>query len=375
MQEKKSDWAYFDYAATTPIDPEIARFFYQTLLDEQGNSGSAHTLGRAIKERIEVARAHFAQLIGAKEKEIVFTSGATEANNLAIKGACTYHAVKKPRVISIKTEHKAVIDPIGILAKQGVESVFLDVDSNGLIDLNALENALKEKPSTLVSVMAVNNETGVMQDVQAIAKLSHQYGAKLHIDAAQALGKIPLNIEDIDCDMMSFSGHKIYAPQGIGALYVRHFPKMRIQAQQHGGGQERGYRSGTLPSALIQSFVQGAIQLTRHIPENLDVVRQLKAQLKKNLPATMSFNIDENAPVLPHIVNIDMGKNSAQALILADKAKIVLSAGSACQAGDKEGSHVLKAMGKNPHHSLRVSLSHLTSEQEMIRLLNFFHDL
>ena len=368
------DWAYFDYAATTPVAPEVLAVFSETLAFP-GNSGAAHGLGLRARQLLEEARASFAACIRADSREIVFTSGATEANNLALKGTFAYHGVKNPRLVTLQTEHKAVLDPAGILAKNGVDTVFLPVRGDGLLDLAVLEEALAAKVPTLVSVMAVNNETGVVQPLRAIADLVHRYGGKFHVDAAQALGKIAVDVRAWDADMASFSGHKVYAPQGIGALYVRRLPKMRLQAQLHGGGQERGRRSGTAPLALIRAFAHAVAQADAQFGARLSVVESRYAALCAALPAGMHLNRGlENQHNVPHIVNIATGLAPAGVLGKAEAARIALSAGSACQSGG-EGSHVLQAMGREMSGGIRVSLSHLTTEAEIHRLNGFLQSL
>lgn len=367
------DWAYFDYAATTPVADAALQAFAETLAFP-GNSGATHGLGLRVRAMLEEARARFAACVGADSREIVFTSGATEANNLALKGTFAYHGVKNPRLVTLQTEHKAVLDPAGILVKGGVDAVFLPVQGDGLLDLAVLKDALAEKPPTLVSVMAVNNETGVVQPLRAIADLVHRYGGKFHVDAAQALGKMAVDVRAWDADMVSFSGHKVYAPQGIGALFVRRLPKMRLQAQLHGGGQERGRRSGTMPVALIRAFAAALDEAVSALPARLLQVQAHFDALRAALPDAMAINgALENERRVPHIVNIATGIHTADVLAQADRAQIALSAGSACQSG--EASHVLQAMGREMSGGIRVSLSHLTTDAEMARLATFFNTL
>lgn len=370
-----SEWAYFDYTAATPPDAAVLSAYLHDLQTAFANTGAVYAPALAERACLEDARARFAALIGADAAEIVFTSGATEADNLAIKGAVDYHGAKLPRVITVQTEHKAVLDTVGILAKRGVATVFLPVDRSGVLELQALEEAL-QTPATLVSVMAVNNETGVMQPLRDIADIVHAAGAKLHIDAAQALGKIAVDVRSWDADAVSFSGHKAYAPKGVGALYLRRMPKMRIQAQLHGGGQERGRRSGTLPAALIRAFVLAAEIAVRELPVRAAAVRRLADALIQGLPDTMQLNTGlEFCSAVPHILSIRTGRPAAHMLRQADAAKIALSAGSACQSGAAEGSHVLMAMGlgEAAAQSLRISLSHLTTAAELGRLQEFLH--
>ena len=372
-----TDWAYFDYAATAPCEPQVAAQLADDLTAPWAfaNAGATYQPALESRRRLEDARAQLAAVIGADAREIVFTSGATEADNLALKGALGYHGVKQPHLITVQTEHKAVLDPAGALAKAGAKVTVLPVGRDGLLDLDALDEALATAP-TLVSVMAVNNETGVVQPIADIAARVHRAGARLHVDAAQALGKLALDVRGWDVDMMSLSGHKIGAPVGIGALYVRRLPKMRLQAQQHGGGQERGRRSGTSPVALIRAFALAA-NIAEHAREaRWQHVAALRATLLAGLPATMHANVPQETAQVPHIVSIHTGRPAADVLRAADAARLALAAGSACSASD-EGSHVLRAMGLSDAavHSVRVSLSHRTTAAEIDRLAAFLRDI
>ena len=372
-----ADWAYFDYAATAPCEPQVAAQLAADLSAPWAfaNPGATYQAALASRRRLEDARGALAAVIGADAREIVYTSGATEADNLALKGALGYHGVKQPHLITVQTEHKAVLDPAGALAKVGAKVSVLPVGRDGLLDLDALDEALTAAP-TLVSVMAVNNETGVVQPIADIAARVHRAGARLHVDAAQALGKLPIDVRAWDADMLSLSGHKIGAPVGIGALYVRRLPKMRLQAQQHGGGQERGRRSGTSPVALIRAFALAADIAAGERTARWAQVETLRAALLANLPAPMHANLPEETPHVPHIVNLFTGLPAADVLRTADAAGLALAAGSACSAAD-EGSHVLKAMGlgEAAAQSVRISLSHLTTEAELARLTAFLQNL
>ena len=372
-----TDRAYFDYAATAPCEPQVAAQLAADLTAPWAfaNPGATYQPALENRRRLEDARAQLAAVIGADAREIVFTSGATEADNLALKGALGYHGVKQPHLVTVQTEHKAVLDPAGALAKAGAKITMLPVGRDGLLDLDALEAALATAP-TLVSVMAVNNETGVVQPLADIAARVHRAGARLHVDAAQALGKLALDVRGWDVDMMSLSGHKIGAPVGIGALYVRRLPKMRLQAQQHGGGQERGRRSGTSPVALIRAFALAA-DIAEHAREaRWQHVAALRATLLAGLPATMHANVPAETAQVPHIVSIHTGRPAADVLRAADAARLALAAGSACSASD-EGSHVLRAMGLSDAavQSVRVSLSHRTTAAEIARLAAFLRDI
>lgn len=367
-------WAYFDFAATVPVDAAVLAVFVETLSRLPANTGATYAPGLAARQALEDARAQFAAVIHADPREVVFTSGATEADNLALKGALWYHGVKQPHLLTVQTEHKAVLDTAAALAKTAKVTV-LPVRREGLLDMDALDAALQAAP-TLVSVMAVNNETGVVQPLAAIAARVHAAGAKFHVDAAQALGKLPVDVHAWDADLVSFSGHKCGAPQGIGALFVRRLPKMRLQALAHGGGQERGRRSGTSPLALVRAFATAAGRAAAGREANGATVTALRAQLLAALPATMHVNVPPHAPQVPHIVNIFTGVPSGEALRQADTAQIALAAGSACTSA-AEGSHVLQAMGLHEAaaRSLRISLSHTTSSEDLSRLMTFLKEL
>ena len=351
-------WAYFDFAATMPVTEAALAVFVETLSRFPANTGATYAPGLAARQALEAARAQFAAVMHADPREVVFTSGATEADNLALKGALWYHGVKQPH----------------LLAKTAKVTV-LPVQRDGLLDMDALDAALQTAP-TLVSVMAVNNETGVVQPLAAIAARVHAAGAKFHVDAAQALGKLPVDVRAWDADLVSFSGHKCGAPQGIGALFVRRLPKMRLQALAHGGGQERSRRSGTSPLALIRAFAAAAAQAEAGREANGATVAARRAQLLAALPASMHVNVPPQTPQVPHIVNLFTGVPSGEALRQADAARIALAAGSACTSA-AEGSHVLQAMGLHDAaaRSLRISLSHTTASGEISRLAAYLEKL
>ncbi len=366
------NYSYFDYSATTPLDPRV-RAALPDYFDQFHNAGATYGPALAQRRHLEEARGQLAAAINGDPREIVFTSGATEANNLALKGALTYHGVKQPRLITLQTEHKAVLDPAAILAKGGAAVEFLPVQTDGRLDLKLLEETLRAAPTTLVSIMAVNNETGVLQDLPAIAALAQRHGAKFHVDAAQALGKMPVDVQSWGADLVSFSSHKVYGPVGVGALYVRRLPKMRLQAQMQGGGQERGRRSGTVPVPLIRAFALAVQLATAEMPQRLRRVEELNRRLRAQLPAGLGLNVAGHK--IPHIENIALRIGAAEALALADGAQLALSAGSACQSGG-DGSHVLRAMNlASASSSLRISLSHLTSDEELRRLLDFLRQI
>ena len=367
-------WAYFDFAATMPVTEAALAVFVETLSRFPANTGATYAPGLAARQALEAARAQFAAVIHADPREVVFTSGATEADNLALKGALWYHGVKQPHLLTVQTEHKAVLDTAAALAKTAKVTV-LPVQRDGLLEMDDLDAALQTAP-TLVSVMAVNNETGVVQPLAAIAARVHAAGAKFHVDAAQALGKLSVDVRAWDADLVSFSGHKCGAPQGIGALFVRRLPKMRLQALAHGGGQERSRRSGTSPLALIRAFATAAAQAEAGREANGATVAARRAQLLTALPASMHVNVPPQTPQVPHIVNLFTGVPSGEALRQADAVQIALAAGSACTSAT-EGSHVLQAMGLHDAatHSLRISLSHTTASEDLSRLAAYLEKL
>jgi cysteine desulfurase len=277
---------YLDYAATTPVDPRVVQAMVPYLYEQFGNPASrSHAYGWAAEEAVEIAREHVAALIGADPREIVWTSGATESDNLAIKGVAQFHQAKGKHLITVQTEHKAVLDTMRELEREGFEVTYLPVQSNGLLDLAVLEAAMR--PDTiLVSVMAVNNEIGVVQDIDAIGRLCRSKGVLFHVDAAQATGKIPLDMHSQCVDLMSLSAHKSYGPKGIGALYVRRKPRVRIEAQMHGGGHERGMRSGTLPTHQIVGMGEAYRLAKEHMASENERIRALRDRLLAGSPTS-----------------------------------------------------------------------------------------
>lgn len=362
------DWAYFDYAASTPVDPEILDNYLIYQQKYWANANSDHWLGKQSADQIAVARNKIAQLFNTQSIEWIFTSGATEANNLALKGFFAHPNCKNHQLITFNIEHKSILSVASFLQKSGVKVRVLPVLPSGLIDLDLFKKELTDF-SGLVSVGWVNNETGVIQPIDKIGKLVKQSGAKLHIDIAQAVGKIAVNEAFVYGDLVSLSGHKIYTPKGIGGLFVKNFPKARIAALLHGGGQENGYRSGTLPTALILAFADGLEKAVNQQQNRLINVEQSFYKITDYL--AKSFVI--NTPVsnsTKYIINVDLNQDFAAILALANQYKIAVSAGSACQS-DKSGSYVLKAMQKNSQNSIRISLSHLTNDADIQRLIDF----
>ncbi|NTS75458.1 IscS subfamily cysteine desulfurase [Catenovulum sp. SM1970] len=361
---------YFDYSATTPVDPRVAEKMMQYLtMDGQfGNPASrSHRFGWQAEEAVDIARSQIADLINADPREIVWTSGATESNNLAIKGAANFYSKKGKHIITVKTEHKAVLDTCRELERQGFEVTYLDVQQNGLIDLDVLKAAMRED-TVVVSVMHVNNEIGVIQDIAAIGELCRERKIVFHVDAAQSAGKIDIDLKTLKVDLMSFSAHKIYGPKGIGALYVRRKPRIRLEAQTHGGGHERGMRSGTLPTHQIV----GMGEAFRIAKEEMAVENERQLALRNRLwngvkdMEEVYINGDLEQRVAGNI-NISFNYVEGESLIMALK-DMAVSSGSACTSASLEPSYVLRAIGLNDelaHSSIRFSFGRFTTEEEV----------
>jgi cysteine desulfurase len=355
---------YLDYAATTPVDPRVVQAMIPYLYEQFGNPASrSHAYGWAAEEGVEIAREHVAQLIGADPREIVWTSGATESNNLAIKGAAQFHAGKGKHLITVKTEHKAVLDTMRELERAGFEVTYLDVKADGLVDFEALKAAVR--PDTiLVSIMYVNNEIGVIQDIPAIGEWLREKGILFHVDAAQATGKVAIDLSTLKVDLMSLSAHKTYGPKGIGALYVRRKPRVRIEAQIHGGGHERGMRSGTLATHQIVGMGE-AYRLARELmgPEN-DRIRALRDSLLSKLQEIPEVLVNGHLEQrIPHNLNISFTFVEGESLLMGMKG-IAVSSGSACTSASLEPSYVLRALGLSDevaHSSIRFSVGRFTT--------------
>ncbi len=359
---------YLDHAATTPVDPRVVQQMVPYLYQQFGNPASrSHAYGWAAEEAVGTARGNVAALIGADPREIVWTSGATESNNLAIKGAAQFHAAKGRHLITVKTEHKAVLDTMRELERAGFEVSVLDVQADGLLDLGKLQAALR--PDTiLVSVMLVNNETGVIQDIAAIGALCRARGILFHTDAAQATGKVAIDLATLPVDLMSLSAHKTYGPKGIGALYVRRKPRVRIEALIHGGGHERGMRSGTLPVHQIVGM-GAAYQLAREVmgSEN-ERIRSLRDRLLAGLQAIPEACVNGSLEQrVPHNLNISFPYVEGESLLMGMKG-IAVSSGSACTSASLEPSYVLRALGLSDevaHSSIRFSVGRTTTAAEI----------
>ncbi|WP_374587102.1 IscS subfamily cysteine desulfurase [Ideonella dechloratans] len=361
---------YLDYAATTPVDPRVVQAMVPYLYEQFGNPASrSHAYGWAAEEAVEIAREHVAALIGADPREIVWTSGATESDNLAIKGVAQFHKAKGKHLITVQTEHKAVLDTMRELEREGFEVTYLPVQSNGLLDLAVLEAAMR--PDTiLVSVMAVNNEIGVVQDIDAIGRLCRSKGVLFHVDAAQATGKIPLDMHSQCVDLMSLSAHKSYGPKGIGALYVRRKPRVRIEAQMHGGGHERGMRSGTLPTHQIVGMGEAYRLAKEHMASENERIRALRDRLMAKLADIPEVIVNGDLTQrIPHNLNMSFTFVEGESLLMGIKG-VAVSSGSACTSASLEPSYVLRALGLSDevaHSSIRFSMGRFTTEQDIDR--------
>tara|TARA_R110000868_G_scaffold362686_1_gene624867 strand:+ start:10791 stop:11957 length:1167 start_codon:yes stop_codon:yes gene_type:complete len=361
---------YLDYAATTPVDPRVAKKMaqYLTMDGTFGNpASSAHKYGWQAREAVDTARQQVADAIGADAKEIVFTSGATEANNLAIKGIAEFHQRNGKHIITCKTEHKAVLDTCQHLEKQGFNITYLTPRPNGLVDLDELRDAIQHD-TILISIMLVNNETGVIQDLKAIAALAHEKGIYVHTDAVQAMGKIPVDVKALDVDLLSMSAHKVYGPKGVGALYVKHKPRVRIAEQIHGGGHENGMRSGTLATHQIVGMAQAFTLAMAEMREDVAHIAKWREMFWQQLVSLDDIHINgAGAPHVASILNVSFAyiDNSALLTILPELA---VSTGSACMSGSIEPSYVLQAMGvKNElsQGAVRFSFGRFTTEEDV----------
>ncbi len=359
---------YMDYGATTPVDPRVVQAMIPWLHDHFGNPASrSHAWGWEAEEAIERARAQVAALVNCDPKELVWTSGATESINLALKGAAHFYKGRGKHIITLKTEHKAVLDSCRELERQGFDVTYLDVQPDGLLDLDRFKAALR--PDTiLVSVLLVNNEIGVIQDVHAIGAICRERGAIFHVDAAQATGKVVIDLKNSPIDLMSLASHKTYGPKGIGALFVRRKPRVRIEAQMHGGGHERGMRSGTLPTHQIVGMGEAYRIARAEMGTEIERVRMLQTRLLQGLKAIDEVYINGNLDNrVPHNVNASFNFVEGESLIMAIKG-IAVSSGSACTSASLEPSYVLRALGRSDelaHSSLRITIGRFTTEKDI----------
>ncbi|MBU1214978.1 MAG: IscS subfamily cysteine desulfurase [Gammaproteobacteria bacterium] len=359
---------YMDYSATTPVDPRVAEAMIPYLTEKFGNPASrSHSFGWVADEAVERAREQVAALVNADPKEIVWTSGATESNNLAIKGAAHFYKDKGKHIVTVMTEHKAVLDTVRELERQGFSATYLDPEPNGLIDLEKLKAALRPDTS-IVSVMLVNNEIGVVQDIEAIGEICRSKGILFHVDAAQATGKVGIDLQKLKVDLMSFSAHKTYGPKGIGALYVRRKPRVRLEAQMHGGGHERGFRSGTLATHQIVGMGEAFRIAKEEMAAENERIRMLRDRLWAGLSSMeeVYLNGDMEARV-PHNLNVSFNFVEGESLIMAVK-DVAVSSGSACTSASLEPSYVLRALGRNDelaHSSIRFTVGRFTTLEEV----------
>ncbi|EGQ9324545.1 IscS subfamily cysteine desulfurase [Vibrio cholerae] len=361
---------YLDYSATCPVDPRVAEKMvqYMTMDGTFGNPASrSHRYGWQAEEAVDTAREQIAALLNADPREIVFTSGATESDNLAIKGVAHFYNKQGKHIITSKTEHKAVLDTMRQLEREGFEVTYLDPESTGLIDLARLEAAMRDD-TILVSIMHVNNEIGVVQDIAAIGELCRSRKVVFHVDAAQSAGKVAIDVQEMKVDLISLSAHKAYGPKGIGALYVRRKPRIRLEAQMHGGGHERGFRSGTLPTHQIvgmgEAFRIAKEELQQDYDHALKLRNRLLDGIKDMEAVTINGDLDQR---VPHNLNVSFAFVEGESLLMALK-DLAVSSGSACTSASLEPSYVLRALGLNDelaHSSIRFSFGRFTTEAEI----------
>ncbi len=361
---------YLDYSATTPVDPRVAESMY-SFLTPQGKFGNpasrSHAFGWQADDAVEEARHNVAALVNADPKEIIWTSGATESDNLAIKGAAHFYRKKGQHIVTLKTEHKAVLDSCRQLEREGYEVTYLDPEPNGLLDPDKFHKALRED-TVLVSIMHVNNEIGVIQDIEAIGDACRELKIIFHVDAAQSAGKVPIDLQTLKVDLMSFSAHKIYGPKGIGALYVRRKPRVRLEAQMHGGGHERGMRSGTLPTHQIVGMGEAFRIAKEEMAADNERILALRNRLIEGFRDVEEVYINGD---LDHRIagnlNISFNYVEGESLIMALK-DLAVSSGSACTSASLEPSYVLRALGRNDelaHSSIRFTIGRFTTEEEI----------
>ena len=361
---------YFDYAATTPVDPRVAEKMiqYLTPTGDYGNpASSSHSFGWAAEDAVNEARANVAALLNANPKEIVFTSGATESDNLAVKGVAHFYQKKGKHIITSKTEHKAVLDSCRQLEREGFEVTYLTPEPNGIIPLKTIEDAMRDD-TILVSIMHVNNETGIIQDIAAIGELCREKGIIFHVDAAQSAGKVEIDVEAMKVDLISVSAHKIYGPKGIGALYVRRKPRIRLEAQMHGGGHERGMRSGTLATHQIAGMGEAFRIAKEEMNKDREHIVALRDRMWEGVKDMEEVYINGDMELgIPGIFNVSYNFVEGESLMMSLK-DLAISSGSACTSASLEPSYVLRALGRNDelaHSSLRFSIGRFTKEEEI----------
>ncbi|MEW6294389.1 MAG: IscS subfamily cysteine desulfurase [Pseudomonadota bacterium] len=369
---------YLDYSATTPVDPRVADKMIPWLVEKFGNPASrSHPFGWEAEKAVEDAREQVAALVNADPKEIVWTSGATESNNLALKGAAHFYAgTKGKHIVTVATEHKAVLDTVKELERQGFEATYLEPQPNGLITVEQFKAALR-KDTVVASVMAVNNEIGVIQPIAELGEIARANGTLFHVDAAQATGKMPIDLNKLKVDLMSFSAHKTYGPKGIGALYVRRKPRVRLEAQMHGGGHERGMRSGTLPTHQIVGMGEAFRIAREEMATENERIRMLRDRLLKGVMDIEETYVNGDLEQrVPHNLNISFNYVEGESLIMAVK-DIAVSSGSACTSASLEPSYVLRALGRSDelaHSSMRFTIGRFTTEEEIDFTIKLLHD-
>ncbi|HEU4852741.1 MAG TPA: IscS subfamily cysteine desulfurase [Telluria sp.] len=359
---------YMDYSATTPVDPRVADKMIPYLREQFGNPASrSHMYGWTAEHAVEEARGHVAALVNADPREIIWTSGATESNNLALKGAAHFYKTKGKHIITVKTEHKSVLDTVRELERTGFDATYLEPQDNGLVTAEQVEAAIR--PDTiLVSVMLVNNEIGVIQPIAEIGEMCRRKGVIFHCDAAQATGKVHIDLENTKVDLMTFTAHKTYGPKGVGALYVRRKPRVRLEAQMHGGGHERGLRSGTLPTHQIAGMGEAFRIAKLEMDEELARVKALRDRLAKGLMEIEEVYINGDMEHrVPHNLNVSFNYVEGESLIMAIK-DIAVSSGSACTSASLEPSYVLRALGRSDelaHSSIRFTIGRFSTEEDI----------
>lgn len=369
---------YLDYAATTPVDPRVVEAMLPWLNERFGNpASSSHSYGWEAEDAVENAREEVARLIQADAREIVWTSGATESNNLALKGAAEFHADRGRHIVTVMTEHKAVLDTCQALERQGFEVTYLSVGSDGLLDTQEFAAALR--PDTiLASVMAVNNEIGVIQDIPALGRICRERGVLFHVDAAQATGKLPIDVSAWQVDLMSMSAHKTYGPKGIGALYVRRRPRVRLAAQIHGGGHEKGFRSGTLATHQIVGMGEAFRLAAEEMIDELPRIRALRDRLWQGLSSLEAVQVNGDMQQrVPHNLNLSFGHVEGESLLAGLKG-VAVSSGSACTSASQEPSYVMKALGRSDelaHSAIRFSVGRFTTESEIDAVITQVRDV
>ena len=359
---------YMDYGATTPVDPRVVDAMVPWLREHFGNPASrSHAWGWEAEAAVEKARVQVAELVGADPREIVWTSGATESINLALKGAAHFYKTRGKHIVTVRTEHKAVLDTVRELERQGFDATYLEVQEDGLLDLDMFKAALRAD-TILVSVMFVNNEIGVIQDIAALGAICRERGVVFHVDAAQATGKVAIDLATLPVDLMSLASHKTYGPKGIGALYVRRKPRVRIEAQMHGGGHERGMRSGTLPTHQCVGMGEAFRVAREEMGVESERIRVLQQRLLRGLVDIEQVFINGNQERrVPHNLNISFNFVEGESLIMGVKG-LAVSSGSACTSASLEPSYVLRALGRSDelaHSSLRMTIGRFTTEEEI----------